>query len=353
MEYTNVFTVHHINHIGGVESWLYYIAKKYKDRDITVLYDKSMARMQDIDQIDRLRRYVRVMAWDGVSPVKCKRVFFNYACFGLDTIEAEEKIYVIHADYKRQRIVPPSSDKITKYLAVSVTAKESFEEVYHVPVEVSYNPMVLDEPRKVLHLISATRLSPEKGYDRMLKLAKALKKADIPYIWNVFTYDKVDEEYFSRCKVTFDIANYIADADALVQLSDSEAYCYSVREALVLGTPCITTDLQTFREIGVEEGKTGWLLPLDMSTIPVESIYKGLPPFRCKDVDDVYDELLGAEKSTYIMKDNPMMEVKVKQLYLDVVFNRVLRPDEIQMMPFKRAMELEGKGFVEVIYKDE
>lgn len=27
--------------------------------------------------------------------------------------------------------------------------------------------------------------------------------------------------------------------------------------------------------------------------------------------------------------------------------------DEIQMMPFKRAMELEGKGFVEVIYKDE
>ena len=352
MEYTNVFTVHHLNFIGGVESWLYYMAKKYKDKDITILYDKSLARMQSIDQIDRLRKYVRVMAWDGVSPIKCKRVFFNYACFGLDTIEAEEKIYVIHADYKRQRIIPPSSDKITKFLAVSKTAKESFEELYHVPVEVSYNPMVLDEPRKVLHLISATRLTAEKGYDRMLKLAKALKKADIPYIWNVFTYDKVDEEYFNKCNVTFDITNYIADADALVQLSDSEAYCYSVREALVLGTPCVTTDLPTFHEIGVEEGRTGWLLPLDMSRIPVEAIYKGLPPFKCKDVDDVYNVLLGEERSTYNTPDNRLISVRVKQLYLDVALNRVLRPDEIQMMPFKRAMELEGKGFVEVIYDE-
>ena len=33
-----VFYISHFNNIGGVEQWMYYIAKMYGDRDITVLY---------------------------------------------------------------------------------------------------------------------------------------------------------------------------------------------------------------------------------------------------------------------------------------------------------------------------
>jgi hypothetical protein len=37
------------------------------------------------------------------------------------------------------------------------------------------------------------------------------------------------------------IRNYIADADYTVQLSDTEAYCYTMIESLLLKTPVIVT----------------------------------------------------------------------------------------------------------------
>jgi glycosyltransferase involved in cell wall biosynthesis len=43
-----------------------------------------------------------------------------------------------------------------------------------------------------------------------------------------------------------DIRDYIADADYLVQLSDTEAWSYSVLESLSLGTPVITTPIPCF-----------------------------------------------------------------------------------------------------------
>jgi len=52
---SNIFIVPHINVIGGVEAFLYYIAKKYKARDITVYY-----KWGDYKQIERLEQFVRV-----------------------------------------------------------------------------------------------------------------------------------------------------------------------------------------------------------------------------------------------------------------------------------------------------
>ena len=57
---SNIFIVPHINVIGGVEAFLYYIAKKYKARDITVYY-----KWGDYKQIERLEQLVRVKKIDG------------------------------------------------------------------------------------------------------------------------------------------------------------------------------------------------------------------------------------------------------------------------------------------------
>ncbi|MBR4623346.1 MAG: hypothetical protein IKO45_04930 [Clostridia bacterium] len=342
--YTNIFTINHINKIGGVESWLYYIAKKYSDRDITIFYGVG-----DPDQIERLRKYVRVVKYDGEKKIKCKRAFFNYSMMGIDNIEAEEYIYVIHADYRLQNITPELHPKLNRFIAVSKTAQESFKAIFGVDVELMYNPLVVETPRKVLRLISATRLSSEKGYPRMVKLAEALKNADIPYTWDVYTYDDVKTELFNKCKPRLDIMDIIADHDYLVQLSSSEASCYAIREALMLKVPCIATNIETFRENGVVNGKTGWLLPLDMHNIPVQEIYKGLPPFEYKDFPDKYGALLGKNKSTYKRTENPSVKVKAIQTYRDIELNRILALGETAEMPYKRAVYLESRGFVELI----
>ena len=54
--YTNVFYISHFNVIGGIETYIYELAKKYHKYDITVVYSSG-----DSKQIARLRKYVRVI----------------------------------------------------------------------------------------------------------------------------------------------------------------------------------------------------------------------------------------------------------------------------------------------------
>ncbi len=70
----NIFYFHSINVIGGVESFFYYLAKKYHEKDIAIYYSVG-----DLEQIRRLRRYVPVFHWHGGQRIQCEKAFFNYA----------------------------------------------------------------------------------------------------------------------------------------------------------------------------------------------------------------------------------------------------------------------------------
>lgn len=164
--YSNIFYFRNINSIGGVESYFNYLAKKYQDLDITVFYDEG-----DDNQLKRLSKLVRVEKYEG-QKLNCKKIFVNYSSEGiLNNTEAKEYIFIIHADYKNQKnLVFKEHPKINRYIAVSKEVAKNFEEVTGHKAEVSYNPVFLDKPRRVLNLISATRLTEEKGRDRMIKL---------------------------------------------------------------------------------------------------------------------------------------------------------------------------------------
>ena len=63
----------------------------------------------------------------------------------------------------------------------------------------------------------------------MIKLAKELSDKKIPFEWHVFTNKSdIDSDFFIARKPKLNIINDIAEADYLVQLSDSEGYCYSI-----------------------------------------------------------------------------------------------------------------------------
>lgn len=155
----NLFYISNFNSIGGVETYLYEIAKKYHDLDILVVY-----RTGDSKQVSRLKKYVNVVRHINGNHYKTNKIFCNYETDLLDYVEAKKKIQIVHAMFKTQGITPRIDPRIDEYFAVSKSAAKEWEELTGKKVKVNKNPItILEEEKKpVLLLISATRLTPEK-----------------------------------------------------------------------------------------------------------------------------------------------------------------------------------------------
>lgn len=338
--YSNVFYIPHFNVIGGIETYIYELAKKYSKYDITVVYSYG-----DYKQIARLTKYVRVIKNNG-EKIKCKRLFIMYKS-NLDLFEADEIIQIIHADYEAQKLKPNLDPRINEHYAVSKAVAKSYEEISGLETKVCYNPLTIDKPKKVLKLISATRLTKEKGKDRMIKLANILTNNNIPFLWLIFTNDKqaIDNPNVIYMNPRLDIRDFIAGSDYLVQLSDTEAWSYSVLESLSLGTPVITTPIPCFEEMGIENGKNGYILPFNMKDIPINDIYENIPVFNFKAPKDIYDKLLIKEPSTY----DPNIKVNATCIkgYTDLEDNcRYKKNDIIKDITLQRYEYLKGMGLL-------
>ena len=340
MKYANVFYVPHFNIIGGIETYCYELAKKYHDKDITFVYSNPTS---DMEQLNRIRKYARVIYQDFNSkdPIKCERLFIMYRC-RIDLFEPDEVIQIIHADYEAQNLKPNLDERINEHYGVSKAVADSYERISGVRPGVCYNPLTIEKPKKILRLISATRLTKEKGKDRMIKLANALDQAGIPYEWRVFTNDKLPIPNKNVIYMTprLDIRDYIADADYLVQLSDTEAFSYSVLESLCLGTPVIVTNIPSFTEMGVKTGLNGYILDFSMKDIPIDDIYTKIPNFTFKMRQDDYNRLLIDKPSTY----DPEKVIKIKCIksYFDVLLDRQVKKNEEFEVPLDRAEYLKG-----------
>ena len=354
MIYTNVFYVPHFNIIGGIETYIYELVKKYKDEDITIVYSDDTS---DKKQLARIRQYARVIRqpYNAKDKIKCKRLFIMYRC-KLDLFEAEDIIQIAHADYKVQNLKPNLDKNINKHFGVSKSVAKAYEEISGIKTEVCYNPLTIEKPKKILKLISATRLTKEKGLERMKKLAYELDKEGIPYIWLVFTNktDVINNPNVVYMQPRLDIRDYIKEADYLVQLSDTEAWCYSVLEALCLNTPVIVTPIPSFKEMGVKTGINGYILPFDMKDIPIEDIYTKVPKnFEFTAPKDKYDKLLLKGKKTY--KPEKKVFIKAKRTYFDAEENEhktpLSKPWEVY---YSRAEELinHPKGALVEIVKE-
>lgn len=347
VKYKNIFYFANINKIGGVESYLYYLAKKYQDIDIVVFYKTG-----DINQIQRLKKYVRVKKYND-EKIKCEKAFLNYNLDIIDNIDAKEYIYVVHTDYKEQKMFFNPNSKITKYIGVTQVACDSFKEHTGLDCELCYNPIIIDKPRKVLNLISATRLTAEKGKDRMIKFAQILEQNNIPYLWTVFTDDTnfIRNSNIVYMKPKLDITDYIANADYLVQLSNKgEGYGYTPVEALSVGTPVIVTPCPAFLEVGVKDGENGFVVDFDMNNINIKKIYESSLKFKYEPLKDNYDKLLVKSKSTYKEDFKTIVKVQAIKDYYDLEYNKnISKTDEPYITNKIRAEYLIDLGLVEII----
>lgn len=342
IEHKNCFYFRYISSIGGIETFFYYFAKKYKDQDIAIIYSEG-----DYKQIKRISQYVLLIKYKG-QKIKCDKMFFNFNIDIIDNVEAKEYIQIAHGDYKSLGIKPNTHPKINKYLGVSQLVCDTYKEITGYDTELCYNPIEIDKPKKILNLISATRLTYEKGKSRIEKLASMLDKANIPYLWLIFTDDTkaINNPNIIYMKPRLDIINYIANADYLVQLSDSDGYCYSVVEALSVGTPVIVTNTPVMKEIGVNS-INGFILDFDLSNVDLKAIYKGLPKFTYTPKKDNYSKLLSKSKSTY--ESNKKVKVKCIQNYNDIELNKEITKGCEYELPFARASYLQDEECVVMI----
>ena len=347
MKYPNLFYFHTLNSIGGIETFFYQLAKKYgKDFDITIFY-----RRADPAQVKRLSQYARVKRYVDGMTLHAQRAFVCFNVEILNNLEADEVYQMLHGDYTILGVYPEKHPKIQKWISVSEVVRDAYKACTVEDSVVCYNPFEPVKPRKVLNLISATRLTKDKGYQRMELLAAALEQAGIPFTWTVYTDTNraVTSPNIVLRPPRLDIVDFIANADYYVQLSDAEGYCYSVVEALSVGTPVIVTDFKVAKEVGVVDGVNGFVLPMDMSDIPVSAIYKGLKKFKYTPLQDHWTDLLVKSDPTYKEEANEIVKVRSVRYYFDLQLNRYVNYGDVWECTRRRADELEGLCLVEAL----
>ena len=343
----NVFYFKTISRIGGCESWFWYLSKLYKNM---IIYYKEGSP----EQIKRLAQNVEVRKYKEGEIINCDNFFCCYNPDIVDNVNAKMYAHVIHCDYKKVGFKPIMHSKFNKYIAVSKLAGESFKELTGVDYELLYNPVAIEKPEVEkyndgkLHLISATRLSKEKGLKRMQKLAKMLEEAGIEYEWEVFS--NKHREPIGKNVVykdpKFDIVQEIAKADYLVQLSDCEAFCYSIVESLCVKTPIIVTDLPVLKELGVENHKNAFICDFEMKNVPLNQIIQKSLKVAYKPPKSEWGKYLGGEVN-YDPKE--IIEVKAKRNIWLVQEDKHLTRGKPVEVTRERASELECKDLVERI----
>lgn len=320
IEHDNIFYIRDISEIGGVETFIWEMVKKYQQYDIAVVYKTANKK-----QLERLEKYC--MCYKHTNQmIKCKVAIINWDISIIDYIEDGADIYqVIHGDYSNAAYTwrPYTHPRIKDYICITKHILKTFKELMGVDnCILGYNPLTIDPEDKMLIMVSATRLSPIKGKNRMIKLANALTDAGINYIWYIFTndIDAIKNDNVVYMKPRLDVGKWIAKADYVVQLSDTEACSYTINEALYRNIPVIVTPLPYLEEIGVKDGVNSWILDFDCKNIKhiVDNIMN-IPKFNFNRLEDSYDKLLSHNPSHF--KEDKIMKVKVEALETYARFN--------------------------------
>lgn len=294
--------------IGGIETADYNLAKAFKDRHI-----KFVFREADAEQALRLAEYCEVEIDDGKKEYETDvLILANYDSYPLikGRVKAGKIYQQVHADWASMKKLPQwkdfvwSPDKdVDKVLAVSDTTAKALQTAFKKPIDSVVVPNILCEPEKSEFKVFLTlsRLSAEKGGELIVRMIDAFHKANKSFLWIISSTpsaSRIERELAKDKSVVFikpgvDNGALLKKADYLVQLSKNESYCYSVHEALQVGTPVIGTQIPEIAKV-VKQGKTGYLVGPYLEGLDVEAIFSKKPEFApiSEKIDPVWQEVL-------------------------------------------------------------
>ena len=289
--------------IGGIETANLAIAEAFKNRNIVFVFGDA-----DYTQAMELGRYHDVIIDDGHSTYDCDvAIFTNYdsAPAIMKRINARKVYQQIHADFENLRKIPVWSNftwhpdpKIDKVLSVSETAQKALQRVFQQESVVV--PNILLKPQETpFKFLLLSRATPEKGIDDVVKLFRRFdeaKKNYVLFLCSTIEQASDDDQIYLRENprvLTIQPSPYtkalLDSVDMGIQLSKNESYCYSVREMLQAGTPCIVSDIPELSKL-IKDGKNGF-------------IYK-----EGMDIEKIFDRTLKANMKAYDEKISHLWE---------------------------------------------
>lgn len=133
---------------------------------------------------------------------------------------------------------------------------------------------VKNKQNRKLIMGTAGRLSPEKGYDRLLRIASLLKESGEDFELHIAGEGKIKsqlEEQITHLKLekvvklvgfVEDMDSFFRDLDIFVLSSYYEGFGYVLIEAMARMLPCIAFDIGTTREI-ISHEETGFIIEND------------------------------------------------------------------------------------------
>ena len=262
-------------YIGGTETALLSLVKKLKGYDVYVGYANENSDKGMLEEFSKYTKVVNVEKEESIEVdylVSCSMRFHLYDI--VNKIKRKKTILWVHQVVNLTDSILNSAARNTLDCVVTVSKticqqlENSFSDLKS-KVKTIYNVIdkdsVLDKAKdnykldlsKQLNLVTVARVCKDKGFSRMLVLAKDLKDAGVDFKWYVigdnFNKDEANEikASFEEFKDNFvwlgflsNPHNIVKQCDYSVLLSSNETWGLVLTEAMCLGVPCISTDFE-------------------------------------------------------------------------------------------------------------
>jgi len=309
--------------IGGVETAIYNMCNLLRDKyEIMFVYDNA-----DPIQLNRLKKLVKCVKFIGQNFKSDLFLIYSFNdCTILNNVVSKEFIQHICCNVEELSQPYIKHDKITKFTSDSIAGAKAFKRKFGIECDLLHNLFDCTEPKKVLNLMSATRLSSEKGYYRMKALAKRMNERGLLFEWTVFTNDLPDEiiDGFVFREPRLNVVDYMWNKDYILQLSDSENWGCTITESLDRNVPVVVTDFNSAYE-QVEDKVNGFILKRDLSNL-----------------DEVIDNMYSKDLKGYkhIKKYNVSEWLYLLKNLKETKSNYVYNPEEIEVDTYNTYITL-------------
>ena len=216
------------------------------------------------------KKYDVAVAWGQGNPTH----------FVAEKVTADKKLAVINVNYEgaghNKEFDVPYYGEYYRILTVSddlnKLTRETFPQ-YADRIETLYDITNADVIRQLadeinpfenevckLILVTAGRLTPQKGYDLALDAAKILNEKKIDFKW-YFVGEGISRKELEQQIIDYDLEQrvvltgakenpyvYMKNADIYVQTSRFEGYCLTLSEARILNKPIVSTDFDVVHD---------------------------------------------------------------------------------------------------------
>lgn len=220
----------------------------------------------------------------------------KYAWIHVDLINERksEKFYISNDKQKEEYT------KFDKVICVSNIVKEQAIKKLNLRDDNTitiYNPIdtreIIDKSNKLettkenkITFCTVGRLAPQKGYDRLLKVANKLRKEGFDFCINILG-EGPDKQQLEDLIKQYDLNDlvyllgfqsnpypYIKNCDVFICPSRAEGFSTVASEAVVLHKPCLVTNCSGMNELFGDNSEYGYIVANDE-----EGIYDGMKKF--------------------------------------------------------------------------